>query len=429
MKAVKTLLTVVVILAAAYALYISSLYNYLLFHNIVEIFSVCIAVTVFVLTWNSARFIKNNYLLMVGTAYLFIGVLDFFHTISYKGMTIFKDYDYYANQLWIAARYFESIVLLLSFVLIKKTVKINVRWLSLLYGAITGAILLSVFVWKVFPVCFVDGVGQTAFKIISEYIICVILAAAILLLTRNKTVFVPKVYKYIVISLVSTIASELCFTTYISNYGFTNLLGHYFKIVSFYFIYRSIIKTGIRDPYDLIFREVKLNEAQLQDQNHQLANLAIIDNLTGIYNRGYVLDIMEALMAAYSYSRRPFVMMLIDIDRFKNINDTYGHITGDEVLKAVAGCIVKNTRKQDTAGRFGGDEFIVVLPETQLNDGGIQVAEKIRAFIQEQVFYNVAITVSIGLKEYNGEKLVALLEEADANLYKAKAQGRNAISV
>ena len=85
-------------------LYFSSLYNYLLFHSLAEMFSICIAFSVFNIAWNTQDYIDNDYLLFIGISYLFIGSMDLFHTLSYKGMRIFVDYDYYANQLWIAAK-------------------------------------------------------------------------------------------------------------------------------------------------------------------------------------------------------------------------------------------------------------------------------------------------------------------------------------
>jgi len=119
MSLVKKSAGILIAALLVFLLYLGSLYNYLLFHTFAEVFSICIAITVFLITWNSEKVLKNKYLLIVGFAYLFIACLDFFHTISYVGMAIFTEYSYHANQLWIAARYFESIVLLISFVIIK----------------------------------------------------------------------------------------------------------------------------------------------------------------------------------------------------------------------------------------------------------------------------------------------------------------------
>jgi len=183
------ILNFILAIIAIALLYESSLYNYLLFHTIAETFSICIAFTVFLLSWNSIRYLKNNYLILVGIAYFFIGFLDLFHTMSYKGMQIFKDYDYYANQLWIAARYFESIILLIAFISVRSKKKVNPYILFGYYCIVTTLIMLSIFVWKIFPVCFIDGVGLTPFKKYSEYIICLILLASISILTINKDAF------------------------------------------------------------------------------------------------------------------------------------------------------------------------------------------------------------------------------------------------
>ncbi len=93
-------------------LYFTIFVNYLLFHSVVEIFSIVIAFSFFTITWASRKYITNQYLLFIGIAYLFIAILDLLHTLAYKGMPIFTDYEYYANQLWIGARYLESLTLL-----------------------------------------------------------------------------------------------------------------------------------------------------------------------------------------------------------------------------------------------------------------------------------------------------------------------------
>lgn len=135
--------------------------NYLLFHSLVEIFSIVVACSVFVIAWNSRAFIKNPYL-------LFIGGLDLLHTLSYKGMAIFTDYDYYANQLWVAARGMESITLLIAFWFLK-TGKLNRPEITFgIYLLATILIIAAIFAWRVFPAAFVEGAGQTAFKKVSE---------------------------------------------------------------------------------------------------------------------------------------------------------------------------------------------------------------------------------------------------------------------
>lgn len=249
--------------AVLIGLYFTSLYNYLLFHCLAEIFSIVVACSLFMIAWNSRQYIKNPYLLFIGIAYLFIGILDLFHTLAYKGMPIFTDYDYYANQLWIAARYMESISLLLAFIFLRKNRPLRPYLLLVVYGMVSAVLIASIFWWKIFPVCFVAGVGLTPFKKISEYIICAILGGCIFLLNKNRARFEGTVYRLLLWSMICTIISELAFTFYISNYGFSNMVGHYFKIFSFALVYEAIIKTGIETPYSLIFRELNRTNRQM----------------------------------------------------------------------------------------------------------------------------------------------------------------------
>jgi hypothetical protein len=247
-------------------LYLTIHVNYLLFHSLVEIFSIVVAFSLFMLAWNSRRYIENQYVLFIGIGYLFIGVIDLLHTLSYKGTSIFTDYDYYANQLWIGARYMESITLLLAFYFLKTGRMVKPFREFTVYTVVTGLLLASIFYWRIFPECFIDGVGLTPFKKISEYIICAILLLNIYLLKLNRQKFEHGVYWLIFWSLICTVLSELAFTFYVSNYGFSNIVGHYFKLISFFLIYRAIIQTGIVKPYQLIFRDLKKANDSLQDE-------------------------------------------------------------------------------------------------------------------------------------------------------------------
>lgn len=251
------------ILLIVIGLYFTTFINYLLFHSLAEIFSIVVACSFFMVTWNSRRYIKNNYLLFIGIAYLFIAFLDLLHTLAYKGMPIFVDYDYYANQLWIGARYMESITLLTAFYFLRFDKQFNPETILVIYTVITSLLVSSIFYFKVFPICFVDSIGLTPFKKISEYVICMILVCSIFFLYINKNRFEPNIYRTILASLICTIISELAFTFYISNYGFSNLVGHYFKLFSFYLIYKAIIETGIRTPYELIFKELAAANSNL----------------------------------------------------------------------------------------------------------------------------------------------------------------------
>ncbi|MCP4218613.1 MAG: response regulator, partial [bacterium] len=244
-------------------LYAASLYQYLLFHTLAEMFSITVAAGLFMIAWNSREFMENNYLLFLGIAYLFIGGLDMVHTLGYKGMNIFADYD--ANlptQLWIAARYMESLSLLVAPVFLKRELRPGV--VAGIQGAIFTVLLITIF-GGYFPDCFIEGSGLTRFKIVSEYLISLILAGSFFILFQNRREFEPEVMRVISASIFLTIGAELAFTFYISAYGFSNLIGHCFKIISFYLIYMAIIQTGLKKPYSLLFRNLKQHENLLRE--------------------------------------------------------------------------------------------------------------------------------------------------------------------
>jgi PAS domain S-box-containing protein len=239
--------------------YLTSLYSYLLFHSLTEIFSIVIACGIFMIAWNSRRFLDNNYLLFIGIAYLFVGSFDLIHTLAYKGMNIFHGFETnLPTQLWISARYMESFSFLIGPLLFRRKVKGHLVFLT--YGAASTLLLLSIFYWNIFPVCFIEGRGLTPFKKISEYVISLILLASIVLLLMNRRNFDKNVLQWVVWSIILTIASELAFTFYADAYGFFNLVGHFFKILSFYFIYKALIETGLSKPHDLLLRNLKKNE-------------------------------------------------------------------------------------------------------------------------------------------------------------------------
>lgn len=277
--------TFLLLIVVFIGLYFTSWVNYLLFHTLAEGFSIVVAFSICMMAWNSKKYIRNPYLSFIGVAYLFIAFVDLLHTLSYKGMPIFTDYNYYANQLWICARYMESITLLFAFMFLRGDKKPRESIVIAVYTLITSILVASVFYWKIFPECFVEGSGLTPFKKMSEYIICAILILSVFLLLKNKDRFERYVYNLLFWSIICTIISEIAFTIYISNYGLSNLVGHYFKIFSFLLIYFAIIKTGIEQPFELIFLDLDKANTDLSNEvavrtKIQQENELLIDELT-----------------------------------------------------------------------------------------------------------------------------------------------------
>lgn len=264
------------ILFALIGLYLTSLYSFLLFHTLAEFFSILVACSLFTIAWNARRFMEGSYLVLLGIAYLCTGSIDILHTLSFKGMGVFPNFDTNPpTQFWIAARYMESLSLLAIPLALKR--KINPEKTLVLYCAVTCVLIASIF-GRVFPDCYIEGMGLTPFKKISEYLICTILSTSILLMARRRTHFEPATFRLLMASIVITIASELSFISYTNVYGYEHTIGHILKVLSFYLIYRAIVVTSITNPYDSLFRDLTQSRERLRlFIEHAPASLAMFD--------------------------------------------------------------------------------------------------------------------------------------------------------
>ena len=530
-------------------LYLTSFYSYVLFHIVAESFSIVIAFSLFMIAWNTRHLTTNNYVLFLSIAFLFVGLIDFVHTLAYKGMGIFREFD--ANlptQLWIIARYLQSLSLLVAPWFLDR--KPNVRVVFGFYLSVTLLLLATVFSGTLFPDCFVDGQGLTLFKIVSEYVICLILLLSLALLLHRSEKFDPIILRLMVWSIVLTIVSELAFTFYISVYGLSNLIGHYFKIFAFYLVYRAIIVTGLENPYRLIFYDLQKNREELQtildtsptmifykdrenkfirvnkalaketglsrkevegktgfeiypaqattyweDDKEIIASgkpktgivepmetatgkkwvqtdkipyrdkegriigiigfsvditdrrraeealraseqryreLSINDDLTSLYNSRYFHNQLKMEMDRADRYGQPLTLLVLDLDDFKAFNDTYGHVEGDQVLSRFGQVVKRCLRQTDSAYRYGGEEFTILLPMTTSADGAV-TAERIRMEFRDEIFspapgQDVHVTVSIGLGQYKPqEDMKAFVHRIDQLMYQGKKNGKDRV--
>jgi diguanylate cyclase (GGDEF)-like protein len=178
--------------------------------------------------------------------------------------------------------------------------------------------------------------------------------------------------------------------------------------------------------------EVESAHRALEEKNRQLEVLAVTDGLTGLYNRKKLDDILIDQFERFRRHRRPFALLMLDLDNFKSINDNYGHVAGDEVLKTVAATLRQSVRAIDYVARYGGEEFVVVLVETTLG-AALEVAERIRANVEgprvNAGSKAISITVSLGVthSREGDDDSEKMLFRADHALYEAKRAGRNQV--
>ncbi len=196
---------------------------------------------------------------------------------------------------------------------------------------------------------------------------------------------------------------------------------------------------GAFSPMDVPFLESIANQIAVAFERLRLymkvKELSVTDELTGIYNRRHFQQVLRMEWKRATRFQRPLSVMMIDVDHFKKFNDTYGHLMGDLALKNLTRILVENIREVDTLARFGGEEFVVLLADTALNDA-LGVAEKLRHLVEvksartlEKGGSGIPLTVSVGMASYphHASSEEELINLADQALYKAKAMGRNQV--
>jgi len=175
-----------------------------------------------------------------------------------------------------------------------------------------------------------------------------------------------------------------------------------------------------------------LSGSDMETQYHEtIYRMTIEDGLTGVHNKRYLLETMDREIPRARRHERPLTLVMFDIDRFKSINDTYGHLAGDYVLREIARIAKARLRPDDVIGRYGGEEFGLVLPETDEAGGG-RVAEELRGRIEAHTFMfeseKISVSASFGVAQLlEGRDLLGFVKDADEQLYRAKRDGRNCV--
>jgi diguanylate cyclase (GGDEF)-like protein len=510
--------------AAAVGLYFISRDNYLLFHVLAELFSIVVAWTIFVIFWNTRNIQESTYFLLIGIAALFVGFLDLIHMLAYTGMSVLPGYGTNTPaQLWIAARSVQAATIAIAPLLIAR--KIRARFVFTTYLTVTALLLGSIFLWDVFPVCFVDGVGLTPFKKSAEYVICLLFLASAFLLIKKRRFFNADVFNSLNFSIVAAVASELLFTLYRSPYGSANMLGHLLKIASFYFLYRAVVRSTLIEPYAVLFRDLKQNQETQQtllnvttnravlftadgnivalndraaadfernasdliendiyallapglsasiksgaertiatrepvrfeeDVNgrcfdikiypvldskgivtqlalyneeiterkkmeRELIRLSITDSLTGLFNQRHFTKKIKEEVDRAQRSHHPLCLVIFDVDDFKRYNDLHGHLKGDQILRTIGDITLRSIRNGvDSAFRYGGDEFALILPYSD----PVMAENIVKRISIKAIEKTKGVTITYGISQLDdGISIDDLITSADDRMYEKK---------
>jgi len=289
---------------------------------------------------------------------------------------------------------------------------------------------LSFLLFLTFPFLWITNGGLSG--PIPYWYIYLMLALAILLKGRKKLIF------FLIGFAIATSLGILEYSDFITvipyetpEIAFVDVFSQLLLVgVIVYILVSSVIRN-----YGQEHEKTLLYSMELKKANEELAVIVNTDFLTKLFNRTYISDKMEYEKKRMARYKKPFSLLLADIDHFKRVNDNFGHNFGDIILQGVANALLTVLRQTDTPSRWGGEEFLVLLPETSLEDA-YHVAEKLRTTIEKTIHhYNGAehvVTLSVGISVYTdaegNEEIIKCIQRADEALYESKRIGRNRVT-
>lgn len=271
--------------AVCFGLLLAERVSYLFFHSLVEVFSVIVGASIFILVWNARHLIQNSAVHMLGVSFLVVSMLDLTHTLAFRGMGVLPGTGLndphpanLATQLWLAARYSQSLALLVVLWLARshartaavdsrETLRLRPEILLVAGGAWMTLLLLAIFNWRIFPDAYLTEL--TPFKIVSEYVIIAILALAAIALYRYRSGFQFSVWQALMASVILLIFSEAAFTAYLSVEDWANFTGHVLKVLAYALIYHAIIQTTFVKPQETLFQERLAYESALRESEQR----------------------------------------------------------------------------------------------------------------------------------------------------------------
>lgn len=394
-------------LLATVVLVVITRYNDSLFHILAEGLNIILAALIYVLAVKTFRYSKNNPLLFLGYSYFFVGIFYGLHLLSQTGINLFPGLKTNATFATIHLEYFIEAVtfLVIPFFIHRHFSKkrfFGVYFpvtLLLAGGKLSNQLWL--FQWW-------DGWFRFQMQLFYGLVILLFTAAGYHFYQKRKQ-FNSQIYLHIQAAIGFSIIAAGC-DLLTAGRPYFGTMGHLARVIAGLWIYRLIITFGIEAPYDLIFKELKNN--------------VILDPLTGIYNRNGLLEFIRKELGRVRRADSQVGILLMDLDNFKKVNDRYGHLTGDQVLKSFAAILKTTVRESDIVCRFGGDEFVVLIK------GDREVLELVRWRIREafqswQETDGTArkIGLSIGSSLWESDDKInieQMLEEADSGMYNEK---------
>lgn len=397
-------------------------------HSCMELLAIVVAALVFSISWHSYRSEQAGNLSLLACGYLAVALLDSAHLLSYRGMPDFITPSSVekAIDFWLAARLSEALVLLGVALRAWRPLshpQQRYQWLAATLGGVALMVYLRLYQPQLFPRMFIEGQGLTPLKIVMEWLVIGLLACAAVGLLRRREQ--PFDRQGLLLAVGISILSELCFTAYRNPHDIYQLLGHAYKVLACLVVYRVVFVSSIQQPYIQLTSEI--SERRRAEQ--QVETLSFYDNLTGLPNLDLLRDRTSKALSTLSRDAQQVALLYMDIDGFKDVNDSLGHACGDTLIRELGSRLQGLLRSSDTLCRATGDEFVILMPDVENAESVGLLAERIlnglqRPFLLHGHLQTISLSLGAAVAPHDGQDCETLLRNAETAMYQAKQDGR-----
>ncbi len=390
-----------------------------LFHFFVDMFTVFIGLTIYVVVLNSQVYAKKSALLVISVIYLYVACLDLAHVLTFFNVSNIGVSLNQSYLLFTSARVYEVASLAFLFLVVCKTRKPN--YLATQIAGSTIFVLIMVLILSGNAGDFyIDGEGFTLYAQIVHYLSGALYLLVALLIYKSNLKL--KYRNLLVAVFIVKAISQLIF---VFPWGGESIetISMLLRFLSYGGLYVVFIREVVQDPYSNVY-------AIFETKEKELLTLSERDSLTGIYNHSLTFKNIEKMIQQIGTKYKELCVILFDIDNFKQINDSFGHIKGDEMLVTFTSILENIQYKERMVGRYGGDEFVLALPDCK--EHNIEVLfEYINKALEKVAIENgVHITFSAGVVLWHmGDNATDLIRKADIKMYESKNKGKNQYAI
>ena len=401
-------------------LVVLSIINYGVFHFAVDFFTIFSGFMIFVIAINSRVYSEKSVYLVLAVSYLYISCFDLLHLISFFDISDMGHSYNHSYQYFATARIFESVTFIMVFGFIKFPSNVDYK-LSHMIGA-TLFILGSVLIFNNWVgTYFVLGSGEGVLKQLVSYTTAVLFLGGAYFITQSKHEISQK--NLLVAVLILKAFSQVIHASFANLGDIYQTSAMILRFLSYAGIYIIFVKEIIFSPYKKVYE-------LFESKEQELLHLSERDSLTGIFNHSLTFKKIEDMIGEMGKKYNNLCVILFDIDNFKQINDSFGHIKGDEMLILFTEILKDIEHKEKMVGRYGGDEFVLAIPDCHEPDIAV-IFDRINTFLNNLATTSgVLITFSAGVVLWRmGDNATDLIRKADIKMYESKSKGKNQYSV